>query len=116
MFHLILVTENVIFNQKSTKKKNTWGDGGRIPPGRPIVSVCSSETYRISEYIDHFLGQLSITIDSYVRDTPNLLEKSSSTNPSRDSLLITLDVDSLYTNIDNQDGFEAVKDSFNKKP
>ena len=40
----------------------------------------------------------------------------SSINPAPDSLLITLDVDSLYTNIDNQDGFEAVKESFNKNP
>ena len=37
-------------------------------------------------------------------------------NPSPDSLLITLDVDSLYTNINNQDGFEAVKESFKKHP
>lgn len=101
---------------KIHKEKNTWGDGGRIPPGRPIVSDCSSDTYRISEYIDHFLGPLAITHDSYVRDTPNFLEKLSSINPAPDSLLITLDVDSLYTNIDNQDGFEAVKESFNKNP
>ena len=40
----------------------------------------------------------------------------SSINPAQDSLLITLDVDSLYTNIDNQDAFEAVKESFNKNP
>ena len=40
----------------------------------------------------------------------------SAINPSPDCLLITLDVDSLYTNIDNQDGFDAVKESFNRKP
>ena len=116
MFHLILVTENFIFYPKSTRKKNTQGGGGRIPPGRPIVSDCSSYTYIISEYIDHFLCPLAITHDSFVRDTPNFLEKLSSINPAPDSLLITLDVDSLYTNIDNQDGFKAVKESFNKNP
>ena len=86
------------------------GDGGQIPPGRPIVSDCSSDTYRISEYIDNFRGPLGKTHDSYVRDTLNFLEKLSSINPSPDSLLITLDVDSLYTNIDNQDGYEAVNE------
>ena len=45
-----------------------------------------------------------------------LTSKLSSIDPSPDSLLITLDVDSLYTNFDNQDGFEAVKESFNKNP
>ena len=106
MFHLILLTENFIFYPKSTRKKTHGGMGD----GRPIVSDCSSDTYRISEYIDHFLGPLAITHDSYVRDTPNFLEKLSSINPAPDSLLITLDVDRLYTNIDNQDGFEAVKE------
>ena len=102
------------FTQNPQGKKK-WGDGGLIPPGRPIVSDCSSDTYRISEYIDHFLGPLAINHDSYVRDTPNFLEKLS-IDPSPDSLLITLDVDSLYTNIDNQDGFEEVKVSFCVNP
>ena len=95
---------------KIHKVKNTWKDGGQIQLGRPIVSDCRSDTYRISEYIDHLLGPLSKTHNSYVRDSPNFLEKLSSINPAPDSLLITLDVDSLYTNIDNQDGFEALKD------
>ena len=107
MFHLILVTEIFIIYPKSTRKKNTWGDGGLIPPGRPKVSDCKSDTYRISKCIDNFLALLAH--DSYVRGTPNF----SSINPSPDSILITLDVDSLYTNIDNQDGFEALKESFN---
>ena len=58
---------------KIHKEKHSWGDGGQIPPGRPIVSDCSSGSYRISGYIDHFLGPLVITHDSYVRDTPNLI-------------------------------------------
>ena len=69
MFHIILVTENFIFYQISTRKNTHGGDEGQIPPGRPIVSDCSSDTYRISEYIDHFLGPLAITHDSYFIDT-----------------------------------------------
>ena len=49
-------------------------------------------------------------------DTPNFLGKLSSINHSPDSLLIKLDVDSLYTNIDNQYGFTTVNKSFNKNP
>ena len=87
MFHPILVTENLL--PIIHKEKNTIEDWGWIPPSRLIVSDCSSDTYRISQSIDHFIGPLATAYDSYVRDTPNFLEKLSSINPSPDSLLIT---------------------------
>ena len=97
---------------KIHKERDKWSENGKIPPGRPIVSDCGSDTYRLSEYIDHFLYPLATTHDSYIRDTPNFLEKVSNVKTNPDSLLITLDVDSLYTNIDNLDGPKAVDETF----
>ena len=54
--------------------------------------------------------------DSYSKDTQDFLEKLNKTTPSEKSLLVTLDEDSLYTNIDNKDGMEAVKKAFENNP
>ena len=37
-----------------------------MPPGRPIISDCSSETYKVSEYIDSFLQPLAPSHGSYI--------------------------------------------------
>ena len=48
--------------------------------------------------------------------TPDFLTKVSNIKPSKDSLLaITIGVDALYTNINNQDGLEEVSQSFLNK-
>ena len=43
------------FLPKIHKPKSKWTNNGKIPPGRPIVSDCGSESYEVSKYIDHFL-------------------------------------------------------------
>uniref|UniRef100_A0A3Q1HQT6 Uncharacterized protein n=1 Tax=Anabas testudineus TaxID=64144 RepID=A0A3Q1HQT6_ANATE len=45
---------------KIHKESDTWTIPHEVPPGRPIVSDCNSCTYHISQYIDHFLGPLSV--------------------------------------------------------
>ena len=70
------------------------------PPGRPIVSASGSPTEKISEFLDHFLQPLLVTIPSYVKDTTHFLRILSELPPLPENLLlITLDVTSLYTNI-----------------
>ena len=70
------------------------------PPGRPIVSASGSPTERISEFLDHFLQPLLVTIPSYVKDTTHFLRILSELPPLPQGLtMVTLDVTSLYTNI-----------------
>lgn len=97
---------------KIHKEKSKWLDNEKIPPGRPIVSDCNSDTYRIAEYIDSFLSPLATSHSSFIKDTSDFLHKLSKIRPNKDSLLITIDVDSLYTNIDNRDGLKSVKKIF----
>ena len=70
------------------------------PPGRPIVSANGHPTEHISEYVNNILNPLVSKLPSYIKDTTHFLNKldSISTLPN-DSLLVTLDVSSLYTNI-----------------
>jgi len=83
-----------------------------MPPGRPIISDCSSESYRVSEYIDHFLQPLASKHDSYLKDTSDFLNKLKQAKINENSLIVTMDVESMYTNIDHESGLAAVKKAF----
>jgi len=97
---------------KIHKNYNSWIHGN--PPGRPIVSDCASDTYELSTLIDHYLAPLAITHKSYVKDTPDFIEKLQKHKVNQNCYLITLDVESLYTNIDNNSGLNAVKERMAK--
>ena len=101
---------------KIHKDPSKWSKPHEIPPGRPIVSDCSSETYRSAEFIDYFLNPLAKTHKSYIKDTYDFVQKIRNLTIPPDSILFTIDVDSLYTNIDIQEGIQAVKEIFDKNP
>ena len=87
-----------------------------MPPGRPIISDCSSESYKVSEYIDHFLQPLASKHDSFIKDTSDFLNKLKQVKINENSLIFTLDVDSMYTNIDHDSGLAAIKKAFDTNP
>lgn len=101
---------------KIHKPPDKWSKPFKIPPGRPIISDCSSESYAVSEYIDHFLAPLSMRHPAYLKDTNDFIQKIRELRIPQNSLLISLDVDSMYTNIDNKAGLKAVKESFDLYP
>ena len=101
------------FLPKIHKDRSKWIER-RIPPGRPIVSDCASESYAVSELIDQTLLPLSIQHPAYVKNTQDFLQKITAKPIPADSLLITMDVESLYTNIDNQTGILAVQQALSK--
>lgn len=75
-----------------------------MPPGRPICSDCSSESYHIASYLDFHLNPLSKVHPSYLRDTPDFLAKLKNIRLSESDILFTMDVESLYTNIETEKG------------
>ena len=101
------------FLPKIHKDRSKWLYG-RIPPGRPIISDCGSESYAVSELIDQTLLPLSIQHPAYVKNTQDFLEKITSKPIPANALLITMDVESLYTNIDNEAGLAAVRSALSK--
>ena len=101
---------------KIHKPLNKWTLPGLIPPGRPIVSDCNSESYKVSEFIDYHLQPLASSHPSYVKDTYDFLDKINKITVPPNALLITIDVDAMYTNIDNQAGINAIKQAFHESP
>ena len=84
-------------------------------PGRPIVSANNSPTEKISQLADFFLQPLVQNTKSYIRDTTDFINKIN-TIPllTEESLLCTIDVCSLYTNIPNQEGITACRNMLEK--
>ncbi|GAA6102481.1 uncharacterized protein LOC114849825, partial [Tachysurus ichikawai] len=101
---------------KIHKDPQTWSVPFQMPPGRPIVSDCGSDTYATAEYIEYFLNPLSTRHPSYVRDTYDFLDRIRTIDLPDHCFLFTIDVDSLYTNIDTTAGLTAVKEWFDRYP
>ncbi|KAJ1153242.1 hypothetical protein NDU88_006003 [Pleurodeles waltl] len=83
---------------------------GKIPPpGRPIVSGIGSALEPLSKFVDYFLQPIVKRIPTYLKDTTHvlLLLESIAFDKSKE-LLITLDVESLYTNIPQEATLEVI--------
>ena len=101
---------------KIHKDPSKWSKPHEIPPGRPIVSDCSSETYYTAEFLDYYLNPLSTLHPSYIKDTYDFVEKIKKLHIPENAMLFTMDIDSLYTNIDTPQGLQAIKNTFWKHP
>lgn len=99
---------------KIHKDPRTWSRPYEIPPGRPIVSDCDSESYRSAEFIDFYLNPLAKLHQSYIKDTYDFINKIKNLNIPTHAFLFTMDVESLYTNIVTAEGIKAVRDVFQK--
>lgn len=101
---------------KIHKDPDKWTIPHEIPPGRPIVSDCGSETYQTAEFIDYYLNPLSVIHPSYLKDTYHFIDIIRTLKIPRNAIFFSADVDSLYTNIDIQAGLQTVKRIFEKHP
>ena len=86
-------------------------------PGRPIVSSIGCHTQNISQYVDHYLQPINKSLPSYVKDTTNFLTKLDELPEELpdNTLMVTMDVRSLYTNVPNNEGINAVKHYLRKR-
>nr|XP_049581060.1 uncharacterized protein LOC125971932 isoform X2 [Syngnathus scovelli] len=94
---------------KIHKDPATWPWPYVMPPGRPIVSDCGSESYGSAELLDHHLNPLSVIHPSYIKDTNDFIQKVRALTLTRTCLLFSMGVENLYTNIETAKGLEAVK-------
>ena len=75
----------------------------------------------MSEFIDSFLQPLSRKNSLYVRDTTDFLNKvskiynSPGQNNKKKPILVPMDVQSLYPNIDQKEGIDACKSLLDKR-
>ena len=90
------------------------------PVGRPIISGCDGPTERISSFVDTLLQPIAQKQQSFIKDTTDFITFIEKTKIGKDTILVSMDVSSLYTNIPQEEGTEIVckaYDSFhNYKP
>lgn len=101
---------------KIHKDPKSWTVPFEIPPGRPIVSDCDSETYYTAEYLDYYLNPLSNRHPAYLKDTYHFIDIVKTLKIPSNSYFFSMDVASLYTNIDISSGINAIKKCFAKYP
>ena len=81
------------------------------PPYRPIVSCKGTLTEHISGYVDSILLNVLDKIHSFLKDTTDFICKLNDITHlvTPDSLLVSMDVNSLHTNIPHSGGVEACR-------
>ena len=84
-------------------------------PGRPVISSVNNHTEKISAYVDEFLRPIAEQLPSYIRNTTDFIQriKVLGRRPV-ECYLVTLDVSSLYTNIDIDEGLTVVQEELIK--
>ena len=88
-----------------------------FPPIRPICSGHNGPTAHLSEFLDTFLKAAAVKTSSYIRDSAHFINKISTLILPSDStpILVTMDVISLYPNIDQDEGTAASEHFLNQR-
>jgi len=100
---------------KIQKSRNSWPHIN-MPTGRPIVSDCDSASSRVCAFIDYFLQPLANKHLSNLQDTYNFISKIRDQQIDPSWLLITADVESLYTNMHIDLIIQSVAEIFSEYP
>ena len=72
-------------------------------PGRPVINSIECHTSEILRFVDHHLQPVVKQIPSYTKDTNHFINKVNNFSVPVNSILLTMDVRSLYTSIPNNE-------------
>ena len=86
------------------------------PPGRPIISGNESLTEPLSKFIDFHIKGFVSTLPSFIQDSTQVLNKIKEIKNIGSGYLVTMDFDSLYTNIAHEEGLTALKHYLERRP
>lgn len=101
---------------KIHKDRAKWVLKDKMPEGRPIVSDVESESYRVSQWLEHHLTPLATKHETYLKNTYDFVEKIRDKVVDQECFLITGDVSALYTNMKHERTIECVREIFKKYP
>ena len=79
------------------------------PVGKLIISRCEVPTERISSFVDRLLQPIAQRQKSYIKDTTDLINFVERTKMHQDTILVSMDVASLYTNISQEEGITVCR-------
>ena len=80
--------------------------------GRPIISGCDGPTERISAFVNSLLQPIMKEQRSYLKDTTNFINFVEGTKVPKNTILVSMDVTSLYTNIPQEEGITTVCNAY----
>jgi hypothetical protein len=83
-------------------------------PGRPIASAIGHPTERISKFLDPHLRPHMENLPSYLKDTSDYIYETPSFGFHDQTLLVTMDVTSLYTNFPQQEGISLGYETYSE--
>ena len=87
------------------------------PPGRQVISGNESLTEPISKYIDYFIKPFLTSLPAHLQDTTDVLNKIKELNNiGTASFLVTMDVESLYTTTEHEQGLAAMHHFLSTRP
>ena len=76
--------------------------------GRPIISGCDSPTEQISSFVDYLLQPTAKIQKSYLKDTTDFLNFMEKIKVAKDTILVSMDVATLYIDIPQEEGIRIV--------
>ena len=74
------------------------------PVGRPIISGCDGPAERLFSFVDKLLQPIAQQQKSYLKGTTHFINFLEKTKVSENTILVSVDVMSLYTNIPQEEG------------
>ena len=92
--------------------------GHKLPPIRPVVSGCGSNSETLSAFLDFYLKPCVKKLDSYIEDTNEFLlfiEEMKNENLPLDVIPVSIDVIGLYSSIPHCDAINAVKKTLEER-
>ena len=80
-------------------------------PNNPVIGINSIECHKseIAIFVDHHLQSVVKQIPSYIKDTNHSINKVNNFYVPVNSILVTIDVRSLYRSIPNNEGIGSTK-------
>jgi hypothetical protein len=93
-----ITTRKIYFLPKIHKPIDKWVNN--IPPGRPIISDINSTTYNSSKLLTQILKPFPPTLPAYIKNSKHFVSNITTLTPLPNTLLVTADIESLYTRMD----------------
>ena len=98
---------------KMHKQSNT------LPPLRPICNEYNSCTAKVSEWVDSFIKPVAMKTNSYIKDATDFIKHIEKIDinafANKGFFLVTMEVCSLYPNIDHEEGVNACKEALEQR-
>ena len=84
-------------------------------PGRSIILNCGTPTKKVSGFLDHHLQPVMKEGKSYIKDTPDFLDKLKDLGEIPEgAILVTADVVRLYPSIPHTEGLDVLCKQYDK--